>query len=63
MRCGLSLAETIIAPHLIFTVTYAVQYIKCVLNDLKLVYFSNFGLFLPSLKLIFPFVLIQVLNY
>ena len=39
------------------------RYIRCSLNDLKLIYFSNFGLFLPSPKLIFPFVLVQVLNY
>ena len=36
---------------------------KCGLNDLKLIYFSNFGFFLPSPKLIFSFVLVQVLNY
>ena len=63
VRCGLSLAKTITALHLIFAITYAVRYIKFDLNDLKLVYFSNFGLFLPSPKLIFPFVLVQVLNY
>ena len=63
VQCGLSLAKTITAPHRIFAVTYAVRYIRCSLNDLKLVYFSNFGLFLPSSKLIFPFVLVQVLNY
>ena len=39
------------------------QCIRCDLNDLKFVYFSNFGLFLPNPKLIFPFVLVQVLNY
>ena len=49
-----SLAKTITAPHLIFAVTYAVRYIKC---GLKPIYFSNFGLFLPSTKLIFPFIL------
>ena len=63
VRCGLSLAKTITAPHLIFVVTYAVRYIRCGLNDLKYVYFSNFKFFLPSQKLIFPFVLVQVLNY
>ena len=63
VRCGLSLAKTITAPHLIFAITYAVRYIRCSLNDLKFVYFSNFGFFLPSPKLIFPFVLVQVLNY
>ena len=47
----------------IFAITYAVRYIRCSLNDLKFVYFSNFGFFLPSPKLIFPFVLVQVLNY
>ena len=49
--------------YIIFAVTYTVRYIRCGLNDLKFVYFSNFGLFLPSPKLIFPFVLVQVLNY
>ena len=39
------------------------RYIKCGLNDLKLVYFSNFGFFLPSPRLIFPFILVKVLNY
>ena len=39
------------------------RYIRCSLNDLKLVYFSNFELFLSSPKLIFSFVLVQVLNY
>ena len=63
MRCGLSLAKTITAPHLIFAVTYAVRYIRCSLNDLKLVYFSNFRFFLPNPKLIFLFVLVQILNY
>ena len=63
MRCGLSLAKTITTPHLIFAITYAVRYIRCGLNDLKLVYFSNFELFLPSPKLMFPFVLVQVVNY
>ena len=38
----------------------AVQFIRC---GLKLVYFSKFGFFLPILKLIFSFVLGQVLNY
>ena len=63
VRCGLSLAKIITAPHLIFVVTYAVRYIRCGLNDLKFVYFSNFKFFLPSQKLIFPFVLVQVLNF
>ena len=33
------------------------------MNDLKSIYFSIFGLFLPSPKLIFPFILGKVLNY
>ena len=33
------------------------------MNSLKPVYFSNFELFLPSSRLIFPFVFDQVLNY
>ena len=33
------------------------------MNGLKLVYFSNFELFLPNPRLIFPFVFDQVLNY
>ena len=63
--CGAiqSSAKTITALHLIFAVTCIVQCIRCNLNSLKLVYFSNFRLFLPDPKLIFPFVLGQVLNY
>ena len=60
MRCGLELAKTIIALHLIFAVTCAVWCIKC---GLKLIYFSGFELFPPSKKLIFLFVLGQVLKY
>ena len=52
LRCGL--AKTITAPHFIFTVTYAILCIRC---GLKSVYFSNFGLFLLSPKLIFSFFL------
>ena len=65
MRCGLKFSQNHnhTVPHLIFAITYAVRCIRCGLNDLKLVYFTNFGLFLPSLKLIFPFLLGQVLNY
>ena len=36
---------------------------KIYLNGLKLVYFSNFGFFLPNSKLIFSFISGQVLNY
>ena len=50
VRCGLSLAKTITASQLIFAVTYAMQCIRCGLNDLELVYISNFGFFLPSPK-------------
>ena len=46
--------------HLIFAITCAVRCIRC---GLKPIYFSNFGHFLLSPKLIFPFVLVQVLNY
>ena len=49
-RSGLEFSQ-----NLIFAVTYVVQCIKCGLNNLKLIYFSKFGLFLPSPKLIFPF--------
>ena len=65
VKCGAvwSLAKTITASHLIFAVTCAVQCIRCGLNDLKSIYFSNFGLFLPSPKLIVSFILGQVLNY
>ena len=50
--CGVvqNLAKTITAPHLIFAIICAVQCIRC---GLKLVYFSNFGLFLPSQNLFF----------
>ena len=51
-RSGLEFSQ-----NLIFAVTYTVQCIKCGLNNLKSIYFSKFGLFLPSPKLIFPFVL------
>ena len=47
-----SLVKTITAPYLIFAVTCTILYIR---YDLKSVYFSNFGFFLPSPKLIFPF--------
>ena len=46
-----NLAKTITAPRLIFAVTCAILCIRC---NLKQVYFSNFGLFLLSPKLIFP---------
>ena len=57
VRCGVvrfkfSQNHNYTASH--FCVTYSVRYIRCGLNDLKLVYFSNFGLFLPSPKLFFP---------
>ena len=45
------------SQNLIFAVTYVVQCIKCGLNNLKSIYFSKFGLFISSPKLIFPFVL------
>ena len=48
----LSLAKIITALHFIFAVTCAILCIKC---GLKSVYFSNFGFFLLSPKLIFPF--------
>ena len=53
VRCGVvqSLAKTITVPHLIFAVTCVILCIRC---GLKSVYFSNFGLFLLSPKLIFP---------
>ena len=51
------------APHLIFVVTCVIWCIRCSLNSLKLIYFSNFGFFPPSPKLIFHFVLGQILNY
>ena len=60
---GPFLAKTITAPYLIFAVTCTVLCIRYGLNGLKSIYFSNFGFFLPSQKLIFPFVLGQVLNY
>ena len=52
VQCCLELVKTIIAPYLIFAVTCAV---RCIRYGLKLIYFSDFGLFLPSKKLIFPF--------
>ena len=60
VQCGLELAKTITVLHLIFAVTCAVWCIKC---GLKLIYFSGFELFPPSKKLIFLFVLGQVLKY
>ena len=60
MWCGLELAKTITTLHLIFAITCMVRCIRC---GLKLIYFLDFGLFLPSKKLIFPFVLSQVLKY
>ena len=52
VQCGQSLAKTITALHLIFAVICVILCIRC---GLKLVYFLNFGLFLLSPKLIFPF--------
>ena len=49
-----------IALHFYDHMYGAVRFIRC---GLKLIYFSNFGFFLPILKLIFPFILGQVLNY
>ena len=62
VQCGVvqNLTKTIAKPHFIFMITCAVQCIRC---GLKPVYFSNFGFFLPIIKLIFSFVLGQVLNY
>ena len=62
MRCGLSLAKAITAPHRIFVVTYAVRY-KDRFELFEVGIFFKFWFFLPSPKLIFPFVLVQVLNY
>ena len=66
VRCGLKFSQNYnrTAYHFCGHIYGAsVRCIKCGLNDLKFVYFSNFGLFLPNAKLIFPFVLVQVLNY
>ena len=54
VRCGAvqSLVKTITAPHLIFVITCAILCIRC---GLKSANFLNFGLFLLSPKLIFPF--------
>ena len=62
VRCGLELAKTITALRLIFVVTCAV---RCITYGLKLIYFLDFGLFLPSKKLIFPFIFgpsLKILN-
>ena len=55
VECGAvwSLAKTITTPYLIFVVTCAVWCIWYGLNNLKSVYFSNFGFFMPNPKLIF----------
>ena len=39
------------------------QCVRCGLNGLKTIYFSNFGSFLPSSNWFFPVVLGKVLNY
>ena len=54
--CGLEFSQNRnrTAPHLIFAVICTILCIKC---GLKSVYFSNFGLFLLSSKLIFSFFL------
>ena len=60
MQCSLELMKIITTPHLIFAGTCAVRYIR---YGLKPIYISNCEFFLPSEKLIFPFVLGQVLKY
>ena len=60
VQCSLELIKIITAPHLIFAGPCAVRYIR---YGLKPIYISNCGFFLPSEKLIFPFVLGQVLKY
>ena len=50
----LSLTKIITASHLIFAATCAVRYLRCSLNNLKLVYFLNFEFFMSSPKLFFP---------
>ena len=55
-RCCLEFHQNHNRHHILFLRLH----VRC---GFKPVYFSNFGFFLPNPKLIFPFVLDQILNY